>query len=98
MGQGGGVGRGRCGRAGLGGALGLVQSLKIRLLAMLHVGFMWLGVAYGLDAASAGLQAVGHVGLGLAPLHALSMGFLGGILLAGHPCQLWPRGPHADGR
>lgn len=61
---------------------GLVQSLKIRLLAMLHVGFVWLGVAYGLDAASAGLQAVGHVGLGLAPLHALSMGFLGSILLA----------------
>ena len=28
------------------------------------------------------LQAVGHVGLGLAPLHALSMGFLGSILLA----------------
>ncbi|MGE5452565.1 MAG: NnrS family protein [Acidobacteriota bacterium] len=61
---------------------GLVQSLKIRLLAMLHLGFVWLGVAYGLDAASVWLQAFGHSGLGLAPLHALSMGFLGSILLA----------------
>ncbi len=61
---------------------GLVQSLKIRLLAMLHLGFVWLGVAYGLDAASAWLQGLGHMGLGLAPLHALSMGFLGSILLA----------------
>ena len=61
---------------------GLVQSLKIRLLAMLHLGFVWLGVAYGLDAASLWLQGLGHLGLGLAPLHALSMGFLGSILLA----------------
>ncbi|MDE2594164.1 MAG: NnrS family protein [Burkholderiales bacterium] len=61
---------------------GLVQSLKIRLLAMLHLGFVWLGVAYGLDAASVWLQGLGQMGLGLAPLHALSMGFLGSILLA----------------
>lgn len=61
---------------------GLVQSLKIRLLAMLHLGFVWLGVAYGLDAASVWLQGLGFLGLGLAPLHALSMGFLGSILLA----------------
>lgn len=62
---------------------GLVQSLKIRLLAMLHLGFVWLGVSYGLSAASLWLQSSGHVGgLGLAPLHALSMGFLGSILLA----------------
>lgn len=61
---------------------GLVQSLKIRLLAMLHLGFVWLGVAYGLDAASVWMQGLGQMGLGLAPLHALSMGFLGSILLA----------------
>lgn len=61
---------------------GLVQSLKIRLLAMLHLGFVWLGLAYGLEAASLLLQTTGQIGLGLAPLHALSMGFLGSILLA----------------
>lgn len=61
---------------------GLVQSLKIRLLAMLHLGFVWLGLAYGLEAVSLLLQTTGQLGLGLAPLHALSMGFLGSILLA----------------
>lgn len=61
---------------------GLVQSLKIRLLAMLHIGFVWLGVAYGLEAASLWMRSADQFGLGLAPLHALSMGFLGSILLA----------------
>lgn len=61
---------------------GLVQSLKIRLLAMLHIGFVWLGVAYGLESASLWMRSADQFGLGLAPLHALSMGFLGSILLA----------------
>lgn len=61
---------------------GLAQSLKIRLLAMLHIGFVWLGVAYGLEAASLWMRSADQFGLGLAPLHALSMGFLGSILLA----------------
>lgn len=61
---------------------GLVQSLKIRLLAMLHIGFVWLGLAYGLEAASLWMRSADQFGLGLAPLHALSMGFLGSILLA----------------
>ena len=33
-------------------AWGLVQSLKIRLLAMLHIGFVWLGLAFVLGGAS----------------------------------------------
>lgn len=63
---------------------GLVQSLRIRLLAMLHVGFFWLGVALALDAVSAaiGLASGGAATLGLAPLHALTMGFLGSTLVA----------------
>lgn len=63
---------------------GLVQSLKIRLLAMLHGGFFWLGVAFGLNATSHALQAAsgGELSLGLAPLHALTMGYLGITLLA----------------
>jgi len=63
---------------------GLVQSLKIRLLAMLHAGFLWLGLALALGAASHALMAwrgPDH-SLGLAPLHALTMGFLGSTLLA----------------
>jgi len=61
---------------------GLVQSLKIRLLAMLHGGFVWLGLALALAALSHGLQAVGAEGLGLAPTHALTMGYLGATLIA----------------
>lgn len=61
---------------------GLVQSLRIRLLAMLHAGFAWLGLAFALAAVSHGLQAAGGDGLGLAPLHALTMGYLGATLIA----------------
>jgi len=61
---------------------GLVQSLKIRLLAMLHGGFVWLGLCLALAAVSHGLLAGGGKGLGLAPTHALSMGYLGATLIA----------------
>ena len=61
---------------------GLMQSLKIRLLAMLHGGFVWLGLALALAALSHGLMALGGEGLGLAPTHALSMGYLGATLIA----------------
>lgn len=63
---------------------GLAQSLKVRLLAMLHLGFLWLGIAYGLAAVSHVLMVAtdGQVSLGLAPMHALTMGFLGSTLIA----------------
>jgi uncharacterized protein involved in response to NO len=63
---------------------GLVQSLRIRLLAMLHAGFVWLGVAMALAAVSHGRVALWgeSASLGLAPLHALTMGYLGTTLLA----------------
>jgi uncharacterized protein involved in response to NO len=63
---------------------GLVQSLGIRLLAMLHGGFLWLGVAVALAAAShARVSLFGAAAsLGLAPLHALTVGYLGASLVA----------------
>lgn len=63
---------------------GVVQSLKIRMLAMLHAGFLWLGLAYALSALSHALMATtgGELSLGLAPMHALTMGYLGATLLA----------------
>jgi len=62
---------------------GLVQSLKVRLLAMLHVGFAWFGLALLLSGASQllGLRH-GVPLLGLGALHALTMGFLGSVLMA----------------
>lgn len=63
---------------------GVVQSLRNRLLAMLHMGFLWLGIALALYAwgQAALLLEVPQVALGLAPLHALTMGFFGGVAFA----------------
>jgi uncharacterized protein involved in response to NO len=64
-------------------AWGLVQSLKIRLLAMLHIGFVWLGLAFVLGGASQLLGlASGVPALAMGALHALSMGCLGSLMLA----------------
>ena len=63
---------------------GFIQSLKIRLLAMLHGGFVWFGIALALNAVSHALMATsgGTVSLGLAPLHAMTMGYLGCTMFA----------------
>ncbi|NDP39982.1 MAG: NnrS family protein [Rhodoferax sp.] len=62
----------------------LVQSLKIRLIAMLHGGFTWLGISFALSALSHTLMALtdGARSLGLAPLHAMTMGYLGATMFA----------------
>lgn len=61
-----------------------VQSLRMRMLAMLHGGFVWLGLALALAALSqARMLWWGDAAtLGLASLHALSMGYLGATLIA----------------
>jgi len=62
---------------------GLVLSLKNRLLAMLHIGFLWLGLAFLLAGASHWLAWRFGMGvLGLGPLHALTMGCLASLMLA----------------
>ena len=63
---------------------GLVQSLRIRLLAMLHIGFTWLGVALVLFGIAHAIEAAGGpvAALGLAPMHAYTMGFLASTMLA----------------
>lgn len=63
---------------------GLLASFRVRLLAMLHVGFAWLGVAFALSACvhAAALTGAAPATLHLAPLHALTMGFMGATLLA----------------
>ena len=67
----------------LAGVWGLVQSLKNRLLAMLHIGFFWLGLSFVLGGISQFLTLFfesPHMGLGA--LHALTMGCLGSLMLA----------------
>lgn len=63
---------------------GILKSLRTRLLVMLHVGFVWLGLSFALAAVSQAGQAlaVAPGGLGLAPVHAMTMGYLGSTLIA----------------
>jgi uncharacterized protein involved in response to NO len=63
---------------------GFVQSWSNRLLAMLHGGFIWFGVAMALAAVSHLRVALwgDEASLGLAPLHALTLGYLGATLVA----------------
>ncbi len=61
---------------------GFVQSMKNRLLAMLHVGFVWYGIGLLLAGASSLWMLAGGRGLGLAPLHALTIGFAASLLVA----------------
>lgn len=59
------------------------QTGRTRLLALLHIGFLWLGVGLALSGASqlAGLFAGAPV-LPLAALHAITLGCLGSLMLA----------------
>jgi uncharacterized protein involved in response to NO len=59
------------------------RSFQVRLLAVLHIAFLWLGIAlllYSLQ--SLALLITGSMPLGRAPLHALGIGFVAGMLLA----------------
>ena len=64
-------------------AWGLAESLKNRLLAMLHIGFLWLGLSLTLGGVAHLLGwAQGAAVLSLGALHALTMGCLGSLMLA----------------
>jgi uncharacterized protein involved in response to NO len=59
------------------------RSFKVRLLAVLHIAFLWLGIAlllYGLQ--SLVLLFTGSAPGGRAPLHALGIGFAASMVLA----------------
>jgi uncharacterized protein involved in response to NO len=59
----------------------LPDSFTESILAVLHVAFSWAGMGFALLAVSSLLQLSGLSGLGLAPLHALTIGFLSSALL-----------------
>lgn len=64
-------------------AWGLVKSLKNRLLAMLHIGFSWLGLSLTLGGVAHLLGWMqGAAVLDLGALHALTMGCLASLMLA----------------
>jgi uncharacterized protein involved in response to NO len=59
----------------------LRRCLAVRLLAVLHIAFAWLGASLALHAASSLLQLIGAGSLGLAPLHALTLGFFASAVI-----------------
>lgn len=62
---------------------GLRRSLQARLLAVLHLSFLWLAVAlalYGLQSLGA-LRDPAGMPFGLAPLHALAIGFFASMVI-----------------
>jgi uncharacterized protein involved in response to NO len=62
---------------------GLARGLQVRLLAMLHIAFLWAGASFALHALASLATLLGlawHPGL--APLHALGIGFFASMLLA----------------
>jgi uncharacterized protein involved in response to NO len=61
---------------------GLAQSLRNRLLAMLHVGFFWYAIGFLLAGVHSCLLASGGSGIPLAPLHAFTIGFAASLLMA----------------
>jgi uncharacterized protein involved in response to NO len=62
---------------------GLAQSLKNRLIAMLHIGFTWLGIALVLGGLSQLISLVqGSPVFSLGSLHAVTIGCLSSLMLA----------------
>lgn len=62
---------------------GWVRSFRVKLLAVLHISFVWFAISmvlYGLQ--SFIYMQSGKVILGLAPLHALTIGFFTSMILA----------------
>ena len=59
------------------------RSLKVRLLAVLHLAFLWLGIGAALSAAQQLALFFGAaVFLGSAPLHAIVIGYCASMILA----------------
>lgn len=61
---------------------GLRRSFHARLLAMLHIAFLWFGIAMTLYTVAAALTLFRVDALGRAPLHALGIGFVTSTLIA----------------
>lgn len=57
------------------------RSFLVPLLAMHHVATLWLGIGLALYAGQAALAAFGMAWGGLAPLHALTIGYFASMLL-----------------
>jgi uncharacterized protein involved in response to NO len=63
-------------------AWGFLRSFRVRLLAVLHIAFLWLSIALALYVVQSLARFSGGTQiLGLAPLHALGIGFFASMIL-----------------
>jgi uncharacterized protein involved in response to NO len=61
---------------------GFMRALKVRLLAMLHIAFLWAGAAFALYGVASLASFIDlEWSAGLAPLHALGIGFFSAMLI-----------------
>jgi uncharacterized protein involved in response to NO len=64
-------------------AWNIQRSFEVRLVAMLHIAFLWLAIAMLMyTVQSLTLLVTGEAVLGRAPLHALGIGFLTGMIVS----------------
>ncbi|SFE58477.1 NnrS family protein [Nitrosomonas sp. Nm166] len=62
---------------------GFLRSFQVSLLAVLHISFAWLGVSMAMYGAQSLIYMLsGNILFGLAPLHALAIGYFAGMILA----------------
>ena len=59
----------------------LRASLAERMVAVLHIAFAWVGLAFAMSAVDSLLSLAGRAVFGLAPLHALTLGFFASMLI-----------------
>lgn len=59
----------------------LRASFVAAILAVLHIGFAWVSIAFALFAWHSASLLLGNGGLGLAPLHALTLGFFASVAI-----------------
>lgn len=57
------------------------ESFVNTLLAVLHVAFLWAGIAFALLGVDSLLTLAGVGGLGLAPVHAMTLGFMSSAMV-----------------
>jgi len=61
---------------------GFHRCFEVRLVAVLHIAFLWLGIALALYSLQSLARLTGYAVLGMAPLHALAIGYFSSMAIA----------------
>ncbi len=61
---------------------GFHRCFEVRLVSVLHIAFLWLGIALALYSIQSLAHLAGYPTLGMAPLHALTIGYFASMAIA----------------